>query len=175
MKTARKIALMSACIALALAFVTGGGAVLASYGDQNDPLVSLSYLTNDFTDALLKKADERIAEREKSINATIQTKINEYIQTVGQSGGDDSGFKVVTLSSGQTLSGYTGTEIMLRSGSAACSAAASPGLVDTTTGGILSSGGTVAENHLYIVTADGRGVKAANGCTLLVRGAYTIS
>lgn len=176
MKKARRIVLTLVCVALAFALIAGGGMVLASYGDQNDPLVSLSYLTNDFTNAILSKVDERISAREKTINETIEARISEYIQTVQQSGGDgDSGFKVVTLSTGQVLQGYIGTEMMLRSGSATCSALASPGLVDTTTGDTVDGGGAISVNHLYIVSADGRGAKAVSECTLLVRGTYIIS
>ena len=50
-----------------------------------------------------------------------------------------------------------------------------PGLVDMTAGGTLSSGGSLVQNHLYLGTIDGRGVKATSAVTFLGRGSYTIS
>ena len=82
---------------------------------------------------------------------------------------------MVNLTAGQQLIGSEGCEFLLRSGSALCVSDSSPGLVDMTAGGTLSSGGSLIQNHLYLGTIDGRGVKATSAVTLLVRGSYTIS
>lgn len=61
---------------------------------------------------------------------------------------------------------------MLRVGAAVCVASSSPGLIDETTAGTLNNGGALAQNHLYMMTIEGRGVKATAATTkLLVRGA----
>ena len=112
---------------------------------------------------VLQKVDEKIAAR----NA----------QLTGQSSGTSSAvFQVVTLSSGQTLTGDIGCEVMLRVGTATCVAPSTPGLIDETTAGTLNHGGALVQNHLYMMTIEGRGVKATAATTkLLVRGTYTIS
>ena len=41
---------------------------------------------------------------------------------------------------------------------------------------VLGNGGALAANHLYMMTIEGRGVKAGSDTTkLLVRGSYTIA
>ncbi|MEI3349227.1 MAG: hypothetical protein V8R55_12885 [Dysosmobacter sp.] len=79
----------------------------AEAGSSQDPLVTMSYLNETFLGNVLQKVDEKIAAR----NA----------QLTGQSGGTSSAvFQVVTLSSGQTLTGDIGCEVMLRVGTATC-------------------------------------------------------
>ena len=97
-------------------------------------------------------------------------------QAIAQAGtGSSSVFSVVTLSSGQTLVGDVGCEIMLRIGSATCGSDGSTGLIDVTDGSTLSDGENLVTNHLYMVTISTRSVTATAGTTkLLVRGPYTI-
>ena len=130
----------------------------AEAGSADDPLVTLSYLNETFMDSIMDRVDEKIAQRG------------------GQTGAAASNFNVVTLSSGQTLTGGVGCEVMLRVGSAVCVAPSSPGLIDETTAAALNNGGALAQNHLYMMTIEGRGVQATAATTkLLVRGSYTVS
>ena len=55
------------------------------------------------------------------------------------------------------------------------SAGTGTALIDTTGGGTLASGGAVEPNHLYLTTAEGRGLKAVTDLTVLVRGSYTLT
>lgn len=88
----------------------------------------------------------------------------------------NGGFVLVTLSNGQTLKGEVGTEVMLRVGTATCTATSSPGLIDTTSAGTLDNGKALTKNHLYMMTIEDRGVKAtASTVKLLVRGSYTVA
>ena len=89
--------------------------------------------------------------------------------------GTSSAFTVVNVAAGRQLTGATGFEFLLRSGSATAGAASAPGLIDTTGGGTLASGGAVEPNHLYLTTAEGRGLKAVTDLTVLVRGSYTLT
>ena len=89
--------------------------------------------------------------------------------------GTSSAFTVVNVAAGRQLTGATGFEFLLRSGSAIAVAASAPGLIDTTGGGTLASGGAVEPNHLYLTTAEGRGLKAVTDLTVLVRGSYTLT
>ena len=101
--------------------------------------------------------------------------VESLMGTSSGSGTASSVFSVVTVKAGQQLLGSTGCELLLRSGSATCVAASAPGLVDSTEGSTLASGGAVQPNHLYLITADGRGLKATADATVMVRGSYTIS
>ncbi len=128
----------------------------AEVGSADDPLVTLSYLNETFMDTIMDRVDQKLAQG-------------------GVQGGEASAFTVVTLSSGQTLTGDIGCEVMLRVGTAVCVSPSSPGLIDETTAATLNNGGSLDQNHLYMMTIEGRGVKATAGTTkLLVRGSYTI-
>ena len=140
----------------------------AEVGSSDDPLVTLSYLNDTFLNTIMQKVDQKIAARNSQIAQ----------QTGGQVTSDSgpvSTFTVVTLSSGQVLKGDIGCEVMLRVGSATCVSPSSPGLIDETAGGILENGKALTTNHLYMMTIEGRGVKAgASAVKVLVRGNYTI-
>ncbi len=143
----------------------------AEAGSSQDPLVTLSYLNDTFLGQIMDKVDEKIAQRNSQI--------------VQQMGGGQAGsagsvmastFTVVTLSSGQVLTGDIGCEVMLRVGTASCVAPSTPGLIDESAGSTLSNGAALVQNHLYMMTVEGRGVKATAATTkLLVRGSYTVA
>ncbi len=146
--------------ALTLLAITGilSVTVSAAAGDRNDPRVTLSYLNETFMDSIMARVDQKIAARD------------------GAGGSDAASFTVVTLSQGQMLTGDVGCEAMLRVGSAVCVSSSSPGLIDETTAGTLNNGGSLMQNHLYMMTIEGRSVKAASATVkLLVRGSYIIS
>ncbi len=133
----------------------------AEAGSSGDPLVTLSYLNDTFFNTIMQRVDQKIAER------------------TGQavSGGTSSAsFVVVTLSEGQTLTGGIGCEVMLRVGSAVCVSPSDPGLIDETTASTLADGAALVQNHLYMMTIEGRGVRATAATTkVLARGSYTVA
>ena len=139
-----------------------------SQGSQTDPLISLSYLTDQFTPSILQQVDEKIAAREDALTQQLED---------AAEGSDASGgvYQVVTLSQGQTLTAGSSCEILLRSGTAVCVSDTSPGLVDMTAATTLAGGGTLTANHLYLATIEGRGVTASTAVTLMVRGDYPIA
>lgn len=154
--------LLSAALNMTVSFA-------AEAGSSGDPLVTLSYLNDTFLNTVLQKVDQKIAARNSQIAQQLGG------QAVGGTGSAAT-FTVVTLSSGQTLTGDIGCEVMLRVGTATCVSPSAPGLIDETTAGTLNSGGALAQNHLYMMTIEGRGVKATAATTkLLVRGTYTIA
>lgn len=175
-----------AALALALVLTAGCVSAFASAGGAKDPLVSLSYLNETFLSTVTDKVKALISQRDESLKSELSQQIaaaeKELRQEYGGSEGsnasgtyDSATFVVVTLDKGQTLTGQVGCELLLRTGSAVCVASSAPGLIDTTGGKTLSSGGALTQNHLYMATVDGRGAKAtASGTRLLVRGAYTI-
>lgn len=133
----------------------------AEAGSSGDPLVTLSYLNDTFFNTIMQRVDQKIAER------------------TGQAvpgGSSSASFVVVTLSQGQTLTGGIGCEVMLRVGSAVCVSPSDPGLIDETTASTLADGGALVQNHLYMMTIEGRGVRATAATTkVLARGSYTVA
>ena len=142
----------------------------AEAGSSGDPLVTLSYLNDTFLTAVLQKVDQKIAAR----NSQLAQQLGGQVTGTGTSSA--ATFTVVTLSNGQSLTGDVGCEVMLRVGTAVCVSPSSPGLIDETTAGTLNNAGALAQNHLYMMTIEGRSVKATAATTkLLVRGTYTVS
>ena len=172
----------AACLLLAGTVLAAFVAVAADVGSQEDPLVTLSYLSDTFLGQLLGKVDSKIGEQNQTIRQELEQRIDQAEQEIlgqvtgtGTVSGTTASYHEVTLSDGQTLYGSAGCEVMLRSGSASCvsEGKSTPGLVDISGGGTINHGSALKENHLYTMTAD-RGVKASGAVTLLVRGSYTI-
>ena len=139
----------------------------AEAGSEGDPLVTLSYLNDTFLDTILTKVDQKIAARNSQIAQELGGK---------SASGTALTFTVVTLSKGQVLTGDIGCEVMLRVGTASCVSPSSPGLIDESSASTLNNGGALVQNHLYMMTIEGRGVQATAATTkLLVRGTYTIA
>ena len=135
----------------------------AEAGSSGDPLVTLSYLNDTFFNTLMQRVDQKIAER------TGQA-------VPGGGSSSAASFAVVTLSEGQTLTGDIGCEVMLRVGGAVCVSPSDPGLIDETTASTLANGGALVQNHLYMMTIEGRGVRATAATTkVLARGSYTVT
>jgi hypothetical protein len=175
MKKPDRITAAFGALVLACVVLIGAYSALAAGGDQTDPLVTLSYLTQVVTPQLLEKVDQQVAANEKTLTDQVNTAIDGYTQQVeqalAQSGGGRGSYVSVSLSAGQTLSPAAGCEILLCSGAVKLSAGT---LLDTTAGSSLSAGGSLGANHLYVATQAGAGVAASSGSALLVRGGYTV-
>ena len=153
--------LRAVVLVLFCGIMTTSVSLAAEAGSSDDPLVTLSYLNETFMDSIMSRVDEKIAQRNSQ----------------GQAGAGTAAdtFTVVTLSNGQTLTGGIGCEVMLRVGTAVCVSPSSPGLIDESAAATLNNSGALATNHLYMMTIEGRGVKAgASAVKVLVRGNYTI-
>lgn len=160
-----------AAIALVGTCLCGGA--LAAGGDQDDPLVTLSYLTGMAAPDILAQVEARTAQRQSELEKSFDAALSDYQQKLGQSAGGGATYSVVTLSKGQKLSLDAGCEVMLRVGSATVSANTSPALIDVSTGGTLSNGGALTANHLYMATIADRSIAAdTDTVKLLVRGGY---
>lgn len=141
-----------------------------------------------------KEFDSLISSKMSSIQSEIDQKVaqsagstpsDELVQAVkaavleelggsAPSGQSSSSWKVIKLENGRSLTAEVGCEILLRIGSAQCVASGSPGLINLSSGTDLSNGGGLSVNNLYIVTIQGRGIRATSDATLLINGTYTI-
>lgn len=139
----------------------------AAPGDNNDPIVVLSYLNQRFNELVEKYSLNKIAEHEKTI-AELKEKLN-------NSGAGSSTLVVVELKAGESLIAGAGAEIILRGGSVNAIASSLGGLSDVTSAKDIPHNAAVVANHLLIVPRnDGRGVKAVTDAILLVRGEYKV-
>ena len=163
----------------AVTLVSGAGFLaFASPGTRADPFVTLSYLTDVFRPQVMAEVGRAGQDLTHSFNARIAAieLLLQSNQSASPSAPDPADeFRVVTLSRGQTLACSAGTELMLRIG-AATGAGSAPALVNYTEGETLSSGSALSPNHMYLVTIEGNGIRAAaDTVRVLVRGTYSIS
>ncbi len=179
MKRPDRVTAIFGAIVLTCVVVVGAFSASAAGGDRDDPLVTLSYLTQVVTPELMKKVDEQVKDNERALTDKLDAAIDEYARqmerALGQGTGASASYVPVSLSAGQTLSPAAGSELLLRSGSAQIAAGASPALLDATAGSSLETGGSLAANHLYVAPLDGVRLSAPTAAVFLVRGAYTVA
>ena len=151
------------------------GAALAA-GDQEDPLVTLSYLNQTAIPQIVEQVEERTAQRQEEREESFRTQLNQYQQ--GNQGGEtaSAGYTLVTLAQGQVMQLEVGCEVLLRVGAASVQADSSPALIDLSAGGTADGGAALEKNHLYMSTIEGRTLTAdAATVKVLVRGGYTVA
>ena len=177
MKKSRRWTLAAGTAILA-ALCLGAGVVLAANGDQNDPLVTMSYLDETVIPEVVAKVEENTKVRQLSTQLAAQiAKYQQEIEAAGGSAGSGSAsYTLVTMTSGQTMALEVGCEVLLRVGSATVQSNTSPALIDISTGGTVNSGASLTKNHLYMSTIPDRTLKAAaSDVKLLVRGGWSVS
>ena len=175
-----KIKIITGILVLAAIALVSGATMLAmaAPGTQEDPFITLEYLNNNFKSQIMTEVRNTEQELSRSFDAKIaeveaQFKANQSGATQTQRSADK--FSVVTLSRGQSLTCSVGAEVMLRIGTANGFGSA-PALVNYTSGATLAAGTALTENHMYLVTIEGNGVRAtADTVRVLVRGTYKIS
>lgn len=161
--------------------ILGGFSMFAyAQGGEDNPLITMSYLKNVFSQEVLQETDQKIANAEQAYLDKLEAKKQELsaeMKTIPASSGKSDAvlFALVDLSEGQRITGSVGCEVMLRVGSAVCVSDGSPGLIDMTTAETLENGQYLQKNHLYIATMEGRAIQAIDSSVkILVRGQYTI-
>ncbi|MDD2573510.1 MAG: hypothetical protein WCS98_06380 [Bacillota bacterium] len=145
-------------------------------GSQQDPLVTQSY----------------VEQRNEQLKFYFEQKLQEFDSLIQQMGDritalqSGSGgvqpestaaavLEVVNVPAGKTLTGYAGTEIVLRGGKATAVQSQLGGLADLTGARDIGQGQIIPDNHLLLIPrTDGRGVKAETDCIFMVKGRYDI-
>jgi len=170
MKKAYKFAL-GAALALAVALIGGviGHSIAAGgAGTADDPLITLSYLNEQFRPALEKSLTDKLDAAAEELKKTVDEAVAAY--GGAQALPTDAEFLLVTVEKGKTIKLGAGAEALLRSGNATFAAPMSD-LADMVE---AAKDSEVRANRLYL--SDGSGaIWAANACTFLVRGGYTIA
>jgi len=176
MKKSRKWMMLASAMALTALCV---GAALAANGDENDPLVTLSYLEKTVLPGVVEEVEEatepKLDELEKALADQIAVYEQEMKSLAGSASVGSASYTLVTLTKDQTMYLDVGCELMLRVGSATVNAATSPALIDIATGGTINNGTSLTKNHLYMSTIPDRTLTpTAETVKLLVRGGYTV-
>ena len=168
-------------LVLSAALILGASTSFAAVGDENDPLISLSYLQQTVLPSILTQVETNTLQQKEQLSAELSAQISQYktdmqaLVSSNSSIGSDS-YTLVTLSKGETMYLNVGCEMLLRVGSATVNAATSPALINITTGGTLNNGTALTKNHLYMSTIPDRTLTLTTDTVkLLVRGSYSIS
>ena len=194
----KKWSIWLTCGLVAVMMMAGLGAIAAEYGSQSDPLVTLSYIEQVLLPNAQKDVDKSVSsamddfedalsDSDKTIRSYIDKKLRsfasgdvdeELVDAIAASVLEQSGGSItageVSWSVIQVPAGSTVVQASLRVGQASCVSAGTPGLIDLSNGETLENGGSLASNHLYTASIQGRGIYTAQGCTLLIAGSYTI-
>ena len=91
------------------------GVVLLAYaanvGSEQDPLISMSYLQESYTEELMEQVDQKLEAQSEELRKQVDAAVQEV---QGQQGTQTEleTFEVVTLSKGQTLYGDIGCEVI---------------------------------------------------------------
>jgi len=157
MKRKWKIAAVVVCVFFLL---TVAYAAVSGAGSKNDPLVTLSYLTNIFAPQVEELAEDAVAEQQVENREELEEAIEDWdwrvqqaIEDAGVSGGGGATYQLVELEAGEILVLGEGCEVLLRSGNAKWTAESL--LMDITSGGGLANGKQLAANHMYMALDEG--------------------
>jgi hypothetical protein len=154
MKKTPAIFLIVAAICACLGFA------LAAGGTVEDPLISRSYLEGNYQAGLLAEADTRAA---SDMEAILQSglgglddqkaELNQRIRLLTEGYEYHSVFSDVRLKRDDTVSGVTGTGVLVLAGSASVSFPSGT-VVDVSAGEAVSAGSALQTDHRYLVAED---------------------
>ena len=172
---------IAAGIAAVSALLVSAGVIAhaAAYDSSVDPLVTLSYLSNQFKNEILSEVDKRIERITGSLEAYASYMDENPVQSapVVTEAPASAAFEVVELSYGDVLYAASASEVKLRAGVVSCIAPdASQGLADITGGYEIYNGEFLTKNHMCLIPrADSRGILAlSDSVFIMVRGDYSI-
>lgn len=150
-------------------------AIFATPGDSTDPIVVLSYLNQRIDNLINSYNLDSLDGTLKSINADI-----EDLKDSQTSGGNNTAvgsneFAIVEIKAGQKIICKSGTELILRQGTAYVIGSELGGLSDVTKAYDIKDGKPVTANHFLLVPrSDGRGVTTDDMALFMVRGVYEV-
>lgn len=177
------------CGILALLSALTVTVLAASYDSSEDPIISLSYLTEVFRPSIVRDYEEKIDALEAKIDALSSGGITppvtgpetqpepetEPVPETQPAAGMT--YEVIQMKYGDCLFAAGPIDILLRAGSAICIAPdAAQGISDYTEGVEIYNGESLTKNHMCLIPrGDGRGIMAtAQSVYIMVRGEYSL-
>lgn len=155
------VLLFPVCMLLAvMAFAVGGGA--------SDPLVSLSYLLETFTEEVEEKVEDRLDDSDEVI--LEQAEGGTVLSSTA------SIWTETRLKKGDALQGITGTNVLLLAGNMQIICPAGT-VIDVTTGEVVSNESNMLANHRYMVAEDTTAMFMTTSKTAVVdyQGSYSFT
>jgi len=147
-------------------FVVSAVISFAAPGDSNDPLVTLSYITNTLMPSVETKIDQKV-------DAKIDAALKNFKPETTAAPSDK--FILLNVKKNQVIYGDEGTEFVIRSGSGVIIATSNGGIADLTAGVDLPNGTDFPLNHhLLCPRNDSRGIQFKTNGIVLVKGNYTV-
>jgi len=183
------------CGIMALLSALSVTVLAASYDSSEDPIISLSYLTEVFRPSIVQDYEEKIAALEEKIDALTKSGITppetrpapettpepetqpELETTPEPQPAAGMTYEVIQMKYGDCLFAAGPIDILLRAGAAICIAPdATQGISDYTEGTEIYNGENLTKNHMCLIPrGDGRGIMAtAESVYIMVRGEYSL-
>lgn len=162
MKRMRAVALL-----LVGVLTVGAVTVFATQGDQDDPLVTLSYLQKVMTPKLEAQVDAAVKKNEQTLQKQLDIAVTSYENRVDErlASAGSATFQSHALVSGAQFTPGAGRELLVVSGSLT----AVGKLVDTTAGQEIAAGNSLTAGHLYVTVDDAGGCRALAAATVMSR------
>ena len=132
-------------ILLSLCLLISAAAWAVAAGSKDDPLVSLSYLTGEFSKTVNKQITSALDDSDEELLETLE-KGEELVETI-------PGWQEIRLKREDVLTGQTGTMVLPLAGDMKVSYD-SGAVVDVTAGQVVAAGSSLAANHRYLVAED---------------------
>lgn len=157
----------AAALALAGLLTVGAVTVFAAQGDQDDPLVTLSYLQKVMTPKLEQQVDAAVEANAQELQKQLEIAVTSYENRVDEqlAAAGSATFQSQTLRQGQELTPGAGREVLVVSGSVT----ALGKLMDTTAGTEVTAGNSLTAGHLYVTFDASSGCKATAAATVMSR------
>ena len=140
-------------------FITAAAVVIASPGSGDDPLVTLSYITDKVIPEMKAYIDEKLSNVTPSETKPVTS----------------SDFSLVNVKANHKIIGDEGTQFVLRMGTGTIVATENGGVADLTAGIDLKHGTPIPANHnLLAPKNDSRGLHMETDGIILIKGTYTV-
>ena len=157
MKLLKKKFIIPAVIASVIA-ASGVIMAVASPGDSNDPIITLSYINDTVIPQLKEYIDSKISNSNQ-----------------GQTVTGNAVYNLVNVRANHKIIGNEGTEFVVRTGEGTIVATSNGGVSDLTDGKDLTDGTVVPLNHhLLAPRTDSRGIHMDTDGIILIKGTYTV-
>ncbi len=179
MKNRRRFTITVGAVLMVCMLATGYAAVAAEYGESDGSLISQDYLEQVFTPSLLagKGQASSIAEKITELSQMLDYKIAALLDKAGDASaekpaGSDS---VEEGENWETIKLHVNTEFVLQKGGGTCVESAGTGLIDQSSGGVLSADEALKVDHRYLATTKNAGFRATSASTVRILGGYTLA
>lgn len=146
-------------ITVIVIFFLTAAVVIASPGSGDDPLVTLSYITDKVIPEIKAYIDEKLSNTAPNETKPVTS----------------SDFSLVNVKANHKIIGGEGTQFVLRMGTGTIVATENGGVADLTSGIDLKHGTEIPANHnLLAPKNDSRGLHMETDGILLIKGTYTV-